>query len=60
MIHYLPLKDGAARWAEAVENMYVERKDRKDMSKEIVSSGFEIKRNAQWLQTYYLNKLASK
>ncbi|WP_195891591.1 glycosyltransferase family 1 protein [Bittarella massiliensis (ex Durand et al. 2017)] len=60
LIHYLPLKDGAARWAEAVENMYVERKDRKDMSKEIVSSGFEIKRNAQWLQTYYLNKLASK
>lgn len=54
LVHFLPLEDGAERWAQEILNL--DHTPRLDKSSEIRQNGFDICENAGWLQDFYLSR----
>ena len=53
LVDYLPLENGAEKWAEIV--LEKAGKPRVDMRNEIQAAGFDVASTANWLEKYYLN-----
>lgn len=54
LVQQLPLSASAEQWAK---DIVVCKQDRKNRYEEIVSSGYDITKNAKWLEEYYLEKI---
>lgn len=55
LVDSLSLKQSALEWAEKALQM-AEDKGRKECSQEIIDKGFDITKNAQWLQNLYITE----
>lgn len=51
LVHYLPINRGADYWCDAIINGNL---NKKDVSKEIVAAGFDVKETAKWLTDFYM------
>lgn len=58
LIQQLPLIDGAEKWAEAT--IKAARIERKNTYQEISDAGFDIVRNAKWLEEFYFERSRKK
>ena len=56
--HFLPLADGAKRWAEEINAACAERLERCSRAGECSAAGFDSRAEACRLQNYYANALA--
>lgn len=56
--HFLPLADGAKRWAETISAVLEGHRDRTSRSKDCVNAGFDSRVEAKRLAMYYANALA--
>lgn len=54
LISYIPLSDGAQKWAEYIIND-ISKHERRNTQEDIIKSGYEIKSAAKWLEDFYLN-----
>lgn len=55
LLEYIPLKRGAKYWAKEILK-YKDGYLREDTSKKIISSNFDIEKNANWLEEFYLHE----
>lgn len=55
LVTFLSLKQSAVEWAEKALRI-AEDKDRKECSQEIIDMGFDINKNAKWLQNLYITE----
>lgn len=53
LMHYISLDCSPKNWAEQILNGRIAIENRRDMSKEIVDSGFDIKATSEWLCNFY-------
>ena len=56
--HFLPLADGAKRWAEKINAACAERRERRSHTEECIAAGFDSSAEARRLQDYYAKALA--
>lgn len=50
----LPIDEGADCWARYAETLDI---NRRDVSSEIAAAGYDVRKNARWLEDYYLELL---
>lgn len=55
LVSFLSLKEPATKWAEEALRV-VKNNNRRDRSKEVISSRFDINKNAKWLQNLYIRE----
>ncbi|WP_165021569.1 glycosyltransferase [Dysgonomonas sp. ZJ279] len=55
LVNFLSLEQPATEWAEKALQI-AENKDRKNCSQEIIDMGFDINKNAEWLQNLYITE----
>ena len=55
LVHFLKLEKGAEFWAQEILGIMKNQADRRDMSAEILSAGYEIKQAANELENFYIN-----
>lgn len=55
LITYYPLERSAEDWAKRLLEVSKGKSDRMVFSKKIAEAGYDIKKNAEWLQNYYLS-----
>ena len=55
LITYFPLEKSADDWAKRLLEVFKGMADRKDYYQKVAQSGYDIKKNAEWLQNYYLS-----
>ena len=60
LVEQMSLAEPAARWAEQVIAAGSKEHDKTIYPQVVTEAGFDIKKNAQWLQDFYLNSIASK
>ena len=60
LVEQVPLAETASRWAERVIAAGSKEHDKTKYPQVVTEAGFDIKKNAQWLQDFYLNSIASK
>ncbi len=60
LVEQMSLAEPAARWAERVTAAGSKGHDKTIYPQIVTEAGFDIKKNAQWLQDFYLNSIASK
>ena len=60
LVEQMSLAEPAARWAERVTAAGSKGHDKTIYPQVVTEAGFDIKKNAQWLQDFYLNSIASK
>jgi hypothetical protein len=58
LVEYIPLSKGNRYWAERVLQSK-ERYGRRSMYDEVVESGYDITKNAAWLENYYMERYCS-
>lgn len=58
-VEILSLQDPANLWAEHICR-YKDSYQKKDMYLKIVNSGYDIKKNAKWLENFYINSLLDR
>ena len=51
----LSLKESAEQWAKAIIRRSSFSCDRADYARQIAEAGYDIKKNAQWLEDFYLS-----
>lgn len=56
--HFLPLTDGAKKWAERINATFISMRKRTSHSDECIAAGFDSRAEASRLQDYYANALA--
>ena len=56
--HFLPLADGAKRWAEKINAACAERRERRSYAEECIAAGFDSSAEGRRLQDYYARALA--
>ena len=56
--HFLPLTDGAKRWAEVINDVCAAKRERWSRADECIAAGFDSHTEAHRLQDYYANALA--
>lgn len=56
--HFLPLADGAKRWAAEINAVFLRAKDRHSRVDECIAAGFDSRIEALRLQNYYANAMA--
>lgn len=56
LVTFVSLKRTAAEWADMVISEYEKPRDRTAYPAQIATAGYDIKRNALWLQNYYLEQ----
>ncbi|WP_456031696.1 glycosyltransferase [Senegalimassilia anaerobia] len=56
--HFLPLADGAKRWAAEINAVFLRAKDRHSRADECIAAGFDSRIEALRLQNYYANAMA--
>ncbi len=55
LITYYPLERSAEDWAKRLLEVSKGKSDRMVYSKKVAEAGYDIKKNAEWLQNYYLS-----
>ena len=60
LVEQMSLAEPAARWAERVIAAGSKGHDKTIYPQIVTEAGFDIKKNAQWLQDFYLNSIALK
>ena len=55
LIVYYSLNRSAEDWARRLLDILKEKRDRKDYYKKLSEAGYDIQKNAEWLQNYYLS-----
>lgn len=55
LITYYPLERSAEDWAKRLLDVSKGKSDRMVYSKKVAEAGYDIKKNAEWLQNYYLS-----
>ena len=55
LITYYPLESSAEEWAKHLLEVSKGKSDRMVYSKKVAEAGYDIKKNAEWLQNYYLS-----
>ena len=55
LITYYSLKKGADDWAKRLLEVSKGKAERKDYYQKVAEAGYDIKKNAEWLQNYYLS-----
>lgn len=56
LVDFVSLKASADEWVKAVESMLNRKMDRKNYPSIITQAGYDIQKNAEWLQNYYLEQ----
>lgn len=56
--HFLPLNNGAKKWAEEINATYLAGKARRSYAEECIAAGFDSEAEARKLQDYYAKALA--
>ena len=54
LVYQLPLSAGAGRWAQKAQELLSIQ--RQSTTQQLIDSGFDIVKNARWLQDFYLEK----
>lgn len=57
LVHFLKLEKGTEFWAQEILGIMKNQADRRDMSAEILSAGYEIKQAANELENFYINRI---
>lgn len=55
LVQFLPLTSGAPKWAKKVNDGIENLPVRRDMTKEIAKSGYDIIQASKWLEEFYLS-----
>jgi glycosyltransferase involved in cell wall biosynthesis len=58
LVTRLSLKESAEQWAKTIIRQSSFSNDRADYTRQIAEAGYDIKKNAQWLQDFYLSCLS--
>jgi hypothetical protein len=56
LVSFLPLEKGAEYWADEILKAYSKVNDRTKYPATIAQAGYDIKKNAEWLQNYYIEQ----
>lgn len=56
--HFLPLADGAKKWAEKIDEACMQKKERRSRTEECIAAGFDSRAETRRLQDYYARALA--
>ena len=57
ILHFIPLEESPARWAEYILAHTVPAEQRRDQSRAIIDAGFDIRTTAEMLNNFYLEVL---
>lgn len=56
LVSFLSLKESVETWISSIEKVLSQKKDRTQYPAIITEKGYDIQKNAEWLQNYYLEQ----
>lgn len=56
LVSFVSLNDSLSKWVERIDKALSVSYPRETYADKVIVAGYDIKRNAQWLQNYYLEQ----